>query len=112
VDRSHVPLASQAGDWIGDGSGSVPIHGDDVVDMMIVAAAHPAAHNQTFNCVHPDPVTWREFLLSYAQAGHQSWLGIPPTISPESLTVAVVSPPAAGQSRARSFRCLYSAPLI
>ena len=69
--------------WIGDGSGSTfPVHVDDVVDMMIVAATHPAAHNQTFNCVHPDPVTWRDFLLGYAKlAGHQSWLGIPPTIA-------------------------------
>jgi nucleoside-diphosphate-sugar epimerase len=69
--------------WIGDGSGSTfPVHVDDVVDMMIVLATHPSAHNQTFNCVHPDPVTWREFLLSYAQlAGHQSWLGIPPALA-------------------------------
>lgn len=69
--------------WIGDGSGSTfPVHVEDVVEMMIVAAAHPAAHNQTFNCVHPDPVTWRDFLLGYAKlAGHQSWLGIPSTLA-------------------------------
>jgi nucleoside-diphosphate-sugar epimerase len=69
--------------WIGDGGGSTfPVHVDDVVDMMIVTATHPAAHNQTFNCVHPVPVTWREFLLGYAKlAGHQSWLGIPPALA-------------------------------
>jgi nucleoside-diphosphate-sugar epimerase len=68
--------------WVGDGSGSTfPVHVDDVVDMMILAAAHPAAHNQTFNCVHPDSVTWRDFLLGYAKlAGHQNWLGIPPAL--------------------------------
>lgn len=66
--------------WIGDGRGSTfPIYVDDVVDLLVTVATHPAAHNQVFNCVHPVPTTWREFLLAYAElAGHQSWLGIPP----------------------------------
>jgi 2-alkyl-3-oxoalkanoate reductase len=67
--------------WIGDGGGSAhPIYVDDVVDMMIVLATHPAVSREIFNCV-PDPApTWREFLGAYSRlAGHESWLGIPPS---------------------------------
>lgn len=65
--------------WIGDGSGTVhPIFVDDVVDLALVLATHPAAEGEAFNCA-PDPApTWREFLGGYsALAGHQSWLGLP-----------------------------------
>ena len=65
--------------FIGDGSGSVyPIHVDDVVDMMLLLATHPAADGEAFNCT-PDPSpSWREFLGSYSRlAGHDSWLGLP-----------------------------------
>lgn len=98
--------------WIGDGSGSTfPIHVDDVVDLMLVTAVHHAAHNQIFNAVHPDPVTWREFLLAYAKlAGHQSWLGVPPALAAAlARVVAVASLP---DSRAKAapdvLRALYS----
>ncbi len=67
--------------FVGDGSGSIPaIHIDDVVDMMMVLAVHPAASRETFNCT-PDPApTWREFLGAYAAlAGHDRWLAIPIT---------------------------------
>lgn len=98
--------------WIGDGSGSTfPIHVDDVADLMLVTAVHPAAHNQIFNAVHPDPVTWREFLLSYAQlAGHQSWLGIPPAVADVlARVVAVLSLPGSRASAAPDvIRALYS----
>lgn len=66
--------------FVGDGRGSVfPIYIDDVVDLMITAAQHPAAANQIFNCT-PDPSpTWREFMGGYAHlAGHGRWLSIPP----------------------------------
>lgn len=82
--------------WAGDGSGSTfPIHVDDVVDMMIVMATHGGAHNEAFNCVDDVPVTWREFLLSYAQlAGHQRWLGIPPVlVKGLARVIATVGPP-------------------
>lgn len=65
--------------FIGDGSGTThPIYVDDVVDLLIVTAEHPAAHNQIFNCT-PDPApTWREFLGAYAHlAGKDGWLGLP-----------------------------------
>lgn len=65
--------------FIGDGSGSAyPIHVDDVVDLCVVAATHPAAGNQIFNCT-PDPSpTWRDYLGAYSRlAGHDQWFGIP-----------------------------------
>ncbi|MFN8450319.1 MAG: hypothetical protein U0521_17465 [Anaerolineae bacterium] len=65
--------------FVGDGRGSVfPIYIDDVVDMMITAARHPAAANQIFNCT-PDPSpTWRDFVGCARLAGHRRWLAIPP----------------------------------
>lgn len=65
--------------FIGDGRGSCfPIHVDDVIEQMIVAAGHPAAVNQVFNCT-PDPSpTWREFIGRYSRlAGHDRWLPLP-----------------------------------
>ncbi len=67
--------------WIGDGSGSIfPIFIDDLVDLMVVVATHPAAHNETFNCVYPASVTWAEYLTAYAAlSGNQNpnWLKLP-----------------------------------
>ena len=65
--------------WVGSGSGSTfPIYIDDVIDMMITLATHPAAVGEAFHCT-PDPSpTWREFLGAYSRlAGHQRWLAIP-----------------------------------
>lgn len=70
------------GNFIGDGSGhSQPIHVEDVVDLMLVLAEHPAAIGEAFNCA-PDPApTWREFLGGYAQlAGKTFGGGIPAPI--------------------------------
>ncbi|RMG75613.1 MAG: NAD-dependent epimerase/dehydratase family protein [Chloroflexi bacterium] len=68
--------------FIGDGSGSAyPIYVDDVVDLMLTLAHHPAAIGEAFNCT-PDPSpTWREFLSGYAQlAGHDRWISLPPVM--------------------------------
>jgi nucleoside-diphosphate-sugar epimerase len=65
--------------WLGDGGGcSHPIYIDDVVDLTLLLATHPAADGEAFNCA-PDPApSWREFLGAYSQlAGHLSWFGIP-----------------------------------
>ncbi len=53
--------------WLNDGNGSAHlIHVDDVVDLMVTCALHPAAVNQIFNCA-PDPApTWRAVLSAYA----------------------------------------------
>lgn len=81
--------------WVGSGRGSFfPIHVDDVVDLMVLMAVHPAAHNEIFNAVNLEPVTWREYLLHYARlAGHQSWIGIPvPLVAGLARVVAALSP--------------------
>jgi nucleoside-diphosphate-sugar epimerase len=81
--------------FIGDGTGSAfPIHADDVVDLMVTAAAHPGAVNQVFNCA-PDPApTWREFLGRYSLlAGHDRWLAIPPVlVEPAAWAAMLLSP--------------------
>ena len=65
--------------FFGDGRGHVgAIHVDDVVSMCVLAADHPAAVNQAFNCAADPGVTWREYLMGYAKmSGHHRWLGIP-----------------------------------
>lgn len=82
--------------WLGDGSGSAyPIHVDDVIDLMIIAATHPHADGQAFNAT-PDPSpTWREFIQAYSRlAGHQNWLPIPvPLVLALAGIVMLVSPP-------------------
>jgi len=65
--------------FVGGGKGHAhPIHVEDVVDMCLKLAIHPAADQHAFNCT-PDPApTWREFLGHYSQlAGHNNWLGVP-----------------------------------
>ncbi len=65
--------------FMGDGRGHVgAVHVDDVVLMCILAADHPAAVNQIFNCAADPGVTWRDYLLAYAKMnGRNRWLGIP-----------------------------------
>ncbi|GAB4509704.1 MAG: SDR family NAD(P)-dependent oxidoreductase [Anaerolineae bacterium] len=70
--------------FVGDGSGAAfPIYVEDVVDLLVTAAVHPAAEGEAFHCT-PDPSpTWREFLSAYAAlAGRERvrWLGIPPAL--------------------------------
>ncbi len=81
--------------FVGRGLGSTfPIHVDDVVDLMVIAAQHPAAVNQIFNCA-PDPApTWREFLGRYSElSGHDRWLPIPPAlVTALAWMVMLVSP--------------------
>lgn len=65
--------------FLGDGNGNpAPIYIDDLIDLMLLMAEHPAAENQTFNAVNDPAPTWREFLGGYSQlAGHQAWLALP-----------------------------------
>jgi nucleoside-diphosphate-sugar epimerase len=68
--------------FLGDGHGKAhPIYVDDVVDLMVVLATHPAAVGQAFNCSSDPAPTWRDFLGGYSRlAGHNRWLGIPPVV--------------------------------
>ncbi|MBL8160413.1 MAG: NAD(P)-dependent oxidoreductase [Anaerolineae bacterium] len=65
--------------WFGDGSGSThPVYVDDVVDLTVLLATHPAAVNEAFNCAADPAPNWRTFIGSYSRmVGHESWLGIP-----------------------------------
>lgn len=75
-------LARWAVVWPGDGSGSAfPVHVEDVADLIATMITHGGAHNEIFNCVDDIPITWRDFLLSYAAlAGHQRWVAVPPVL--------------------------------
>jgi nucleoside-diphosphate-sugar epimerase len=68
--------------FLGDGHGKThPIYVDDVVDLMMLLAIHPAAVGQAFNCSADPAPSWREFLGSYSRlAGHSNWLGISPMV--------------------------------
>lgn len=68
--------------FVGDGSGTTyPIYIDDVVDLLVTVAEHPAAIDQAFNAVTTPQPTWREFLGEYQRlAGHDRWLGVPPVL--------------------------------
>jgi nucleoside-diphosphate-sugar epimerase len=61
------------------GQGSAhPIFIDDVIDLLVTAANHPAAPGQVFNAA-PDPApTWGEFLGYYARmAGNTAAFDVP-----------------------------------
>ncbi|MBI1280316.1 MAG: SDR family NAD(P)-dependent oxidoreductase [Anaerolineaceae bacterium] len=68
--------------FLGDGHGNAhPIYVDDVVELMMLLATHPAALGEAFNCSSDPAPTWREFLGGYSRlAGHDGWFGIPPLV--------------------------------
>jgi dihydroflavonol-4-reductase len=72
VRRPPAPLPGQ-------GNTYCPlVYIDDVVDLLLTVAEHPAAPGEVFNAVTDEPVTWREYLGAYAaMAGHQTFLPIP-----------------------------------
>lgn len=65
--------------FVGSGQGNAPlIHIDDLVDLLVLVATHPNAHNQAFHAVLPTSHTWREFLGAYAQlVNNDTWIGVP-----------------------------------
>ena len=51
---------------------------DDVADLIAVAAVHPKAVGEVFNCVIDPPPTQREYMAAWSRlSGHESYLGIP-----------------------------------
>lgn len=89
--------------FFGDGSGSAhAIYVDDVVDLMITAARHPAGRGEIFNAT-PDPApTWREYVAAYSRlAGHQNWRALP--ISAAHIIAGVAMLAAPRHSMARDF---------
>jgi nucleoside-diphosphate-sugar epimerase len=65
--------------FIGSGQGDFPaIFIDDLVDLCLLAATHPAAEGQTFNAVMDPPPTQRQYLEALAAlVGGRRWLGVP-----------------------------------
>lgn len=70
--RYPVPL------FAGGRGSAHPIYIDDVVDLLVTVATHPAAPGNAFHAA-PDPaISWRDFLGHYAQiAGNPRTINIP-----------------------------------
>jgi nucleoside-diphosphate-sugar epimerase len=65
--------------FIGRGRGALAVvFVDDVADLAVVAATHPAAVGEAFNCAIDPPPTHREYLHAYGRLiGNSSYLGLP-----------------------------------
>jgi nucleoside-diphosphate-sugar epimerase len=87
--------------YLGNGGGTIPvIHIDDIVDLMVLLATHPAADGEAFNATPEPAPTWREFIGGYSKlSGHQKWLGIP--LWPVKLIANTVSALVPSNSAAR-----------
>lgn len=86
----------------GDGRGIAPlVYVDDVVEQMLVQAQHPQAVGQAFNAVHPQAVTWRDYLLALARLhGHESWLSLPYPLAQAAAHLATIGAPLLSTRRA------------
>ena len=64
---------------VGNGRGSQPVvFLDDVVDLMLTVATHPAAIGEVFNCSIDPPPSQKEYVQAYGRLiGNTSFLGIP-----------------------------------
>lgn len=64
---------------VNGGTGTAyPIYIDDLIDLLVLAAVHPAAPGGTFNAVDNGPVTFAEFLGAYMRmAGTRRALRLP-----------------------------------
>jgi nucleoside-diphosphate-sugar epimerase len=65
--------------FFGDGNIIVPaIFIDDVIDLTLTLALHPAASGEAFNAATDPAPTWRQLLGAYSRlAGHDDWLALP-----------------------------------
>ncbi|MDH3471843.1 MAG: NAD(P)-dependent oxidoreductase [Acidimicrobiia bacterium] len=65
--------------FIGKGSGAMHCSFvDDVADLITLAAVHPAAEGETFNCAIDPPPTQREYMAAWSRlSGHDRYLGVP-----------------------------------
>lgn len=64
---------------VGSGRGTQPVvFIDDVVDLLVTVASHPAAVGEAFNCAIDPPPTQREYVQAYGRlVGNETYLGIP-----------------------------------
>jgi nucleoside-diphosphate-sugar epimerase len=65
--------------FLGRGDGALPVvFVDDVVELAMIAAVHPGAHGEAFNCAIDPPPTHRQYLEAHAAlSGHDGWLSMP-----------------------------------
>jgi len=65
--------------FLGDGAMPVPaVDVEDVVDLLLLAALHPAASGEVFNAVIDPAPGWREYIGAYSRlAGHEDWRALP-----------------------------------
>lgn len=65
--------------FLGKGDGALPVvFVDDVVELAMIAAVHPGAHGEAFNCAIDPPPTHRQYLEAHAAlSGHDGWLSMP-----------------------------------
>jgi nucleoside-diphosphate-sugar epimerase len=89
--------------FLGEGEQPAPaIYIDDLVDLLLLMGAHPAAENETFNAILDPAPTWREFIGAYARlAGHDDWLALPPALGRVVAGLALLAAPR--YSTARDF---------
>jgi nucleoside-diphosphate-sugar epimerase len=68
--------------FLGEGEQPAPaVYIDDLIDLLLLMAEHPAAENETFNAILDPAPTWREFIGAYSRlAGHDDWLALPPVL--------------------------------
>lgn len=68
--------------FLGAGDKPAPaVYVEDLADLLLLAATHPAAEREIFNAVIDPAPTWREFIGAYsALAGHSEWLALPPAL--------------------------------
>jgi len=86
----------------GDGRGIAPlVYVDDVIEQMLIQAQHPQAIGQAFNAVHPQAITWRDYLLALARLhGHESWLRLPYPLAQAAAHLATIGAPLLSSRRA------------
>jgi len=67
---------------LGMGKGSIVVaFVDDVADLAVVAATHPGAENETFNCAVDPAPTHQEYLHAYGRlVDNESWLPLPMSV--------------------------------
>lgn len=65
--------------FLGDGNMLIYlIHVDDLLDMLLLLATHPAAESEAFNCVYQPQVTMRDYIAQYmALVNNDSRLAFP-----------------------------------
>lgn len=88
--------------FIGDGRARAPyIYIDDVVEMLILTGEHPAAANQTFNCVSDPSPVWRDILTAYARVAGRApnWLSLPKGLGLALSGVLMLTAPRASLQR-------------